>query len=79
MSRKILQTITVVDVRDIPRMAEDYLVDREVSLHSQNGIVQVEDDGNPFAEWLKENGYVFKYHNYKNSNIDFDEIGILAT
>lgn len=79
MSREILQTITVVDARDIPMEAADYLVDREISLHYQNDIVQVEDDGNPFAEWLKENGYVFKYHNYKNSNVDFDEIGILAT
>lgn len=80
MDRKVLQTITVVDVRDIPQgPPEDWLLDREVSLHCQNDIVQVEDDGNPFAEWLKENGYVFKYHNYENSNIDFDEIGILAT
>lgn len=77
MAREILQTITVVDARDIPNEALGWLLDNEVSLHCQNDIVQVENDGNPFAEWLKENGYVFKSKRSDHNN--FDEIGILAT
>ena len=86
MTREILQTITVVDARDIPDEVSDYLTEQDISTHYQNDIAQVEDDGNPFAEWLKENGYVFKYPTDDKLILpsgskynQFDEIGILAT
>lgn len=79
MPRKILQTIIVVDARDIPAGVSDYLCEREISTHYRNDIAQVEDDGNPFAKWLKENGYIFKYPNDGNEYSWCDHIGILAT
>ena len=79
MPREILQTITVVDARDIPNEVSDYLVEREISTHYQNDIAQVEDDGNLFAEWLKANGYIFEYLNDGNKYSWCDHIGILAT
>lgn len=75
--REVLQTITVVDAKDIPMDAQDWLLEMDVSTHCQNDIVQVEDDGNPFAEWLKKNGYEFKYHTHKYDR--WDNIGIFAT
>ena len=67
--------IPTVEAKDMPPDIEDYCVDQEWSTHYQNEIVQLYDDGNPFAEWLKANGYVFKKHQYKKWN----NIGIFAT
>lgn len=73
----IINYIPVVDAGDMPEDVIDYCVDQEWSTHYQNDIVQLYDDGNPFAEWLKANGYVFK--SKKDDHNNFDEIGILAT
>ena len=67
--------IPAVQAQDMPPEVEEYCVKREWSTHYQNEIVQLEDDGNLFAEWLKANGYVFKKHKYKSWN----DIGIFAT
>jgi len=74
MNKKVIQTIPVVEAKDMPSDVIDYCVDQEWSTHSQNDIVQLYDDGNPFAEWLKANGYVFIKQNW-----GFNEVGILAT
>lgn len=67
--------IPTVEAKDMPTNVEDYCVEQDWSTHYQNEIVQLCDDGNPFAEWLKINGYVFKKHKYR----DWDNIGIFAT
>lgn len=61
MSTSILKTIQAINAIDIPRKLEDYCldIDDEFPLHYSNGIVHVEDDGNPFSEWLKKIGYIF--------------------
>lgn len=40
-----------------------WLTEQEVSTHYNNDITCVENDNNPFAIWLKENGYEFKEGN----------------
>jgi hypothetical protein len=72
-----LKTIPVVNAKDIPRDAIDWLVDQEARIHHGNDIVQVEDDGNAFAEWLKSQGFVFEYNKAFRGN--WAEIGILGT
>ena len=34
-------------------------IDDEFPLHYDTGIVRIVDDGNPFAEWLKKQGFQF--------------------
>jgi len=57
----MIKMIPVVDCRDLPPGNEitDCLLDQDVSTHGQNDVAQVHDDGNPFAEWLKEQGIDF--------------------
>lgn len=72
-----IKTIPVIDARDMPNEVLDYCAEHEWHTHYQNDIVQLYDNGNPFAEWLKTNGYIFrcKKDDYQN----FDNIGIFAT
>jgi hypothetical protein len=74
-----LKTITVVDASDFPSEVDDWCIDQEISIHYQNDIIQLEDDGNPFAEWLKSQGYEFKYRKSENDYPNWDDIGIFAT
>ncbi len=68
----VLKLMTYVDATEMPSEVIDYCVEREVSTHYQNDIMQVPNNNNVFAKWLRENGYKF------NSD-DFDNIGIIAT
>lgn len=52
--------IIAVDAGDFPENVTDYCVDREISTHYQNDLVNIDNDGNPFAEWLKSIGVDFK-------------------
>ncbi len=72
-----IEHIPAVDAKDMPPEVEDYCMERGWSTHYQNEIVQVYDDGNPFAEWLKTNGYVFR--SKKETYQNFDSVGIFAT
>ena len=63
----------------MPMEVTDYCVDREISTHYQNDIAQVYNSNNPFANWLKKNGYKFKAKFSKKDYGEFDEIGIIAT
>ncbi len=67
-----LNSITCVDAVEMPVEVEDYCLDREISTHCQNEVVHIDNDNNPFAKWLKKNGYKFK-------NKDYDLIAIIAT
>ncbi len=50
-----VQKLQAIDAVDIPCELTDACmdIDDEFPLHYSNGIVRVEDDGNPFSEWLK--------------------------
>ena len=65
------EQITAVDATDMPPEVEEWCLENDVSLHYENSMVQVEDDGNPFANWLKENGFMFKK--------DWEWIGVFGT
>ena len=54
-----LRTIPYVDALDFPSEVEEYFMEHGLSVHSQNDIVSVDDDGNVFAKWLKGRGYEF--------------------
>ncbi len=72
-----IEVIPMIDAGDMPNEVSDYCAEQEWSTHYQNDIVQLHDDGNPFAEWLKANGYIFRCK--KGSYQNFDCIGIYAT
>jgi len=58
-----IRTISVVRCEDLPEEVIMWLTEQEVSTHYNNDITCVENDNNPFAIWLKENGYEFKEGN----------------
>lgn len=66
----------VIDARDIPNSVEiqNWLSDREIYTHYSNSLFSVLNDGNPFSEWLKSEGYKF---NKKSKYGDW--IGIIGT
>lgn len=72
-----LELITCINAVEMPNDVIDYCIEKlDTSTHYQNDVVQVYNNNNVFAKWLKENGYKFK------SNFDseeFDHIGIIAT
>jgi len=56
-----METIILVDCTEVPSSIQEYLLDKyEYGCHCDHTVLQIEDDGNPFAEWLKSNGYKFK-------------------
>lgn len=71
MKEKIIEMIPCVNATDMPSEVTDYCVDNEISTHYQNDVAFLGDDGNPFSEWLKKNGYIFK--------TKYDSIGVIAT
>lgn len=67
-----IKYIPVVYAGDMPQEVLDYCVQNDINTHYQNDITFVKRDDNPFANWLKANGYEF---NGKNG----DFVGILST
>ncbi len=73
------KTIITVEAREMPIEVEDWCIDHEYSTHHDNSIAQVYNNNNPFANWLKKNGYKFKAKFSEEDYGEFDEIGIIAT
>ncbi len=49
-----MKFIPLIDCTEIPRRVEQYLLDvHECTCHCDHNILQIEDNGNVFAEWLK--------------------------
>ncbi len=76
----IFKTLITVNAVGMPTDVSDYCCEHEISTHYQNDIAQIYNSDNPFANWLKKNGYKFKAKPSKEGDYgDFDEIGIIAT
>ena len=54
-----IEMTPTVHATQMPKDVEDWCVDHDISTHYQNDITYIENDGNPFANWLKDMGYVF--------------------
>lgn len=67
-----MKRIWTVDALDFPEELNEYCAEHDIETHYQNDIVDVIDDGNPFSEWLKTQGFKFK----KN---DLSWVGIFTT
>lgn len=75
VEKNILDTIIRVNARDMPSDVVDWCCENEYSIHGDNSVAQVPNNNNPFADWLRREGYIF-------SNTDeggFDHIAIIAT
>jgi hypothetical protein len=70
----MIKMIPCVEARDMPKDVLEYCIDHEISTHYQSDIAQVEDNNNPFANWLRENGYEFE-----ETRWGFDYVGVIAT
>jgi len=66
-----IEMIACVNAVDMPAEVEEYCVEEEINTHYQDDIAVIENDDNPFANWLRENGYEFKEKS--------DYIGVIAT
>jgi len=51
--------IPAIDAVDLPHEVIDWCTEHDYSTHYHSSIAAIEDDGNPLAEWLKVNGFVF--------------------
>ena len=67
-----IKMIPMVDACDMPSEVTDYCVMNDVQTHYQNDVAFIEDDGNIFAEWLKELGVEFP-------DVGYLQVGIQAT
>lgn len=75
LNKNKLNTITVVDATDMPEEVEDWCIENEYSTHCTNSVAKVPNDDNPFANWLRDNGYVFS----DTDEGGFDHVAIIAT
>ncbi len=66
-----------VEASDMPKDVLEYCMEYDISTHYQNDLAQIENNDNPFANWLRENGYEFKES--VTTVWDFNYIGIIAT
>lgn len=51
------RTVVTVDAADFPDEVQIWCIDQDISTHYDNSIAWIPNDGNPFAEWLKSNGF----------------------
>lgn len=59
-STRGLETIVFIDCCDVPDEIRDYLFDEhDYGCHYDHIVIQLHNDGNIFAEWLKGQGYKF--------------------
>lgn len=54
-----MNMIPTVEALDMPEEVEDWCDENNIVTHGEHSIVSVDDDGNPFSEWLKEQGFKF--------------------
>jgi len=61
----LLKNVQTIYAGDIPNELQDVCLDinDEFPLHYATGLVQVEDNGNSFSEWLKTIGFKFDEDN----------------
>ena len=59
-----VKMIPMIDACDLPSDVEDYCVTNEIQTHYQNDVAFIDNDGNVFAEWLKEIGVEFPDEGY---------------
>lgn len=80
MNNKI-QTIQAINAEDIPPELEDVCldIDDEFPLHYSKGIVRIQDDGNLFSEWLKEQGYIFPDDKKWANGVTWGWLGVWGT
>ena len=56
-----MEFIILVSCEEIPIDVREYISDEyDYECHYDHTVLQVEDNGNLFAEWLKARGYKFK-------------------
>ena len=56
-----MEMIPLIDCRKLPKEIEDDVFERyDYGCHYEHAVLQVKDDGNAFADWLKLQGYRFK-------------------
>jgi hypothetical protein len=48
-----LEMIPYITCRQLPNHVEEWCGNNYISTHYQSDVACIEDDGNPFAEWLK--------------------------
>ena len=73
-----MKFIPLIDCIDLPRAVEKYLLDEhDCTCHYDHNILQIENNGNVFAEWLKAKGYKFKSN--PNSHPGFDLIALYGS
>jgi len=65
-------TILAINASEMPDDVENYCIVREISTHCDNDLTFIENNDNPFANWLRRSGYKFQ-------NEEGDWIGIFAT
>lgn len=57
----MIKNIQAINAGDIPGYLRDSCLDivGDFPLHCSTGLIFLTDDGNPFIEWLKKQGYQF--------------------
>uniref|UniRef100_A0A6M3L755 Uncharacterized protein n=1 Tax=viral metagenome TaxID=1070528 RepID=A0A6M3L755_9ZZZZ len=73
-----IEMIALVDCVDLSSEIEEYLLEEhDYRCHYDHTVLQIHNDGNIFAEWLKANGYQFKSN--QKSWPDWDLVALFGT
>ena len=56
----MISTIQAINAEHIPDELEDECEAQGIYLHGNCEMHSVQDDGNPFSEWLKTQGFIFE-------------------
>lgn len=48
-----MRYIPYIEASEFPEEVITYCIEHEISIHCQNDVAHIPDDGNVFAEWLK--------------------------
>ena len=60
MAEAKIKMIASVEAMDMPHDVEEQCMENDWPLHCDNGIADVENNDNPFANWLRSMGYEFQ-------------------
>jgi hypothetical protein len=81
MSEPKLEKIFAIRAEEIPNQLYDACleINDEFPLHYDYGIVRVVDNGNPFAEWLKKQGFAFDQKPWYGDDNKWAWLGVWGT
>ena len=56
----VLYKVQAINAEHVPEEFHEECEELDISLHGETKMYSISDDGGPFSEWLKKQGFIFE-------------------